>query len=50
VVQIKDLIAGAEVAQSASLEEWQSRPTQVEVPRADLIAQVRSMLAAQGAQ
>lgn len=44
VVQIKDLILGARIAEAASLEEWKSRPAQVEVPRADLTAAVRAML------
>ncbi|MGJ8602851.1 MAG: histidine--tRNA ligase [Marivita sp.] len=44
VVQIKDLILGAEIAQSASLEEWQDRPNQFEVPRANLVAKVREIL------
>ncbi|MGR3434571.1 MAG: histidine--tRNA ligase [Shimia sp.] len=47
VVQIKDLILGAELAKEATLEEWQARPSQVEVPRADLVARVQAMLAAQ---
>lgn len=45
VVQIKDLKLGAEIAQSASLEEWKSQPAQSEVPRADLVAAVRGILA-----
>ena len=44
VVQLKDLILGARIAAEASLEEWKSRPAQVEVPRADLVAAVRRML------
>ena len=44
VVTIKDLILGARIAQSATLEEWRDRPAQVEVPRADLVATVRRML------
>ncbi len=44
-VILKDLILGAKIAQGASLEEWKSRPAQVEVPRADLVAAVRRMLA-----
>ena len=47
-VQIKDLIEGARIAENATLEEWKDRPSQVEVPRADLVAQVRHMLAAHG--
>lgn len=44
-VILKDLILGAQIAQSATLEEWKDRPAQVEVPRADLVAAVRRMLA-----
>ncbi|KNG94927.1 histidine--tRNA ligase [Pseudaestuariivita atlantica] len=49
VVQLKDLILGAKLAETASLEEWKDRPSQVEVPRGDLVAQVREMLARHGA-
>ncbi len=45
VVMIKDLVLGAQIATNASLEEWKSRPAQVEVPTADLVASVRQMLA-----
>ena len=44
VVQIKDLVLGAEIAKNASLEEWKDRPSQVEAPRDQLVAQVRAML------
>lgn len=44
-VILKDLILGAQIAQNATLEEWKDRPAQVEVPRADLVAAVRRMLA-----
>ncbi|MEE9387606.1 MAG: histidine--tRNA ligase [Paracoccaceae bacterium] len=47
VVQLKDLFLGAKIAQSATHEEWKSQPAQVEVPRADLVAQVRRILAQQ---
>jgi histidyl-tRNA synthetase len=43
-VILKDLILGAKIAESATLEEWKDRPAQVEVPRADLVAEVRKML------
>ena len=43
-VVLKDLILGAKIAESATLEEWKDRPAQVEVPRADLVAEVRKML------
>ena len=41
---LKDLILGAKIAESATLEEWKDRPAQVTVPRADLVAAVRKML------
>lgn len=44
-VILKDLILGAQIAQNATLEEWKDRPAQVEVPEADLVAEVRRMLA-----
>ncbi|WP_291726510.1 histidine--tRNA ligase [Leisingera sp. F5] len=48
VVQIKDLILGAKIAESATLEEWKERPSQFEVPRAELVAKVREILDRQG--
>ncbi|MBO6855179.1 MAG: histidine--tRNA ligase, partial [Marivivens sp.] len=48
VVQIKDLILGAEIAKSASLDEWKDRPSQYEVARSDLVAKVREILDGQG--
>ncbi|WP_170340492.1 histidine--tRNA ligase [Ruegeria arenilitoris] len=47
VVQIKDLILGAKIAESATLEEWKERPSQFEVPRGDLVAKVREILDSQ---
>jgi len=44
VVVLKDLILGAKIAESATLEEWKDRPAQVEVPRGELVAAVRRML------
>jgi len=44
MVQIKDLILGAKIAEGASLEEWQDRPNQFEVPRDQLVAKVREIL------
>ncbi|UWQ54714.1 histidine--tRNA ligase [Leisingera caerulea] len=44
VVQIKDLILGAKIAESATLEEWKERPSQFEVPRSELVAKVREIL------
>lgn len=48
VVQVKDLILGARIAESATLEEWKERPAQVEVPRAELARRIREMLDGQG--
>ncbi|MFT5065450.1 MAG: histidyl-tRNA synthetase [Yoonia sp.] len=48
VVQIKDLILGAQIALNATVEEWKDRPSQYEVPRSELIAKVREILAGQG--
>ncbi len=48
VVQVKDLILGAQIAQNATLEEWKDRPSQVEIAREDLVAKVREMLADHG--
>jgi histidyl-tRNA synthetase len=42
---LKDLILGAQIAQGATLEEWKNRPAQIAVPRADLVSQVKKMLA-----
>ena len=44
VVQIKDLVLGAKIAASATVEEWKTQPAQVEVSRADLVATVKRML------
>jgi histidyl-tRNA synthetase len=41
---LKDLILGAKIAESATLEEWKDRPAQVLVDRSDLVAEVRKML------
>ena len=45
-VILKDLILGAKIAESATLEEWKDRPAQVEVTRGELVAAVRKMLGA----
>ncbi|MEZ5715345.1 MAG: histidine--tRNA ligase [Paracoccaceae bacterium] len=44
VIQIKDLILGAQIAQNATLEEWKERPSQFEVPRDQLVAKLREIL------
>jgi histidyl-tRNA synthetase len=49
IVQIKDLILGAQIAANATLEEWQSRPSQYEVPRDQMVARVREILESQQA-
>lgn len=43
-VILKDLILGAKIAQSATLEEWKDRPAQREISRSDLVAAVQAML------
>lgn len=48
VVQVKDLILGAQIAEEATLEEWKEQPAQVEVPRAELVATVKAILARHG--
>ncbi|PTX54320.1 histidyl-tRNA synthetase [Litoreibacter ponti] len=45
VLQLKDLVLGAEIAKTASLEEWKGQPAQREVARADLVAEIKKMLA-----
>ncbi|MEL6293030.1 MAG: histidine--tRNA ligase [Pseudomonadota bacterium] len=44
IVQVKDLILGAKIAETASLEEWKDRPSQFEVPRDQMVAKVRELL------
>ena len=44
VVQIKDLILGAEIAETASVEEWKEQKQQFEAPLKDLVAEVRKVL------
>ena len=44
VVQIKALVLGAQIAANATLEEWKERPSQYEVPRAQLVEKVRAIL------
>ncbi|MDQ2093809.1 histidine--tRNA ligase [Rhodalgimonas zhirmunskyi] len=48
VVQIKDLILGAQIAQNATLEEWKDRPSQYEVPRDQMVAKIRDILSEHG--
>ena len=44
VIQIKDLILGAKIAETATLEEWKDLPSQYEVPRDQLVAKVQEIL------
>ncbi|WP_420012708.1 histidine--tRNA ligase [Tateyamaria sp.] len=44
VVQIKDLILGAKIAETATHDEWKDRPSQFEVPRDQMLAKVREIL------
>lgn len=44
VLQLKDLVLGAKIAENATVEEWKSRPSQYEVQRADLVAEIRKIL------
>jgi len=44
VVQIKDLVLGAQLAQGATLDEWKAQPAQFEVPLDELVAQVKARL------
>ncbi|WP_432449418.1 histidine--tRNA ligase [Aliiroseovarius marinus] len=46
-VQIKDLVLGAKIAESATLEEWKTRPSQFECDRADMVARVREIIEAE---
>jgi histidyl-tRNA synthetase len=43
-LQIKDLILGAKIAQTATHEEWKDRPSQFEIPRADLVTRIKTLL------
>ena len=47
VVQLKDLILGAQIAENATLEEWQERTNQYEILRDDLVEKVREILESQ---
>lgn len=44
VVQLKNLVLGAEIAEIATLDEWKSQPAQKEVAVDGLVAGVREML------
>ncbi|MQY44329.1 histidine--tRNA ligase [Epibacterium sp. SM1969] len=47
IIQIKDLILGAKIAENATLEEWKERPSQFTVARGDLVTKVREILDSQ---
>ncbi|MGJ8618643.1 MAG: ATP phosphoribosyltransferase regulatory subunit, partial [Sulfitobacter sp.] len=44
LVQIKDLILGAKIAENATHEEWKDLTNQYEVPRDQMVARVRQIL------
>ncbi|MEM1067243.1 MAG: histidine--tRNA ligase [Pseudomonadota bacterium] len=44
VVQIKDLVLGAKIAEIASHEEWKAQPAQFEAARSDVVAEVKRLL------
>jgi histidyl-tRNA synthetase len=44
VVQVKDLILGAKIAETATHDEWKDQPAQFECPRGDMVAEVRRIL------
>jgi len=44
VIQIKDLILGAKIAENATLEEWKERPSQFEVSRDQLVAKTLEII------
>jgi len=49
IVTLKDLALGARLAAEIEThEEWRAQPAQITVPRADLVAEVRRMLARSG--
>ena len=44
VVQVKDLILGAKIAETATLEEWKDQPAQFECPLDEMVARVQAIL------
>jgi histidyl-tRNA synthetase len=48
VVQVKDLILGARLAETVTHEEWKDQPAQAEVSRDELVAAVKAVLARHG--
>lgn len=45
VVQIKDLVLGAQIAAEATVEEWKSQPAQFEANRSEMVEKVKAILA-----
>ncbi len=45
MVQLKDLALGRRLAETATHEEWKARPSQFAVPRSDIVAEIRRLLA-----
>ncbi|MEM9524837.1 MAG: His/Gly/Thr/Pro-type tRNA ligase C-terminal domain-containing protein, partial [Pseudomonadota bacterium] len=46
IVQIKDLVLGAKIAETATHAEWKAQPAQRICRREDLVAEIRKLLAA----
>jgi histidyl-tRNA synthetase len=44
VLQIKDLVLGAKIAETATHEEWKEQPAQFEIKRSDLVRKISEML------
>ncbi|UMA63832.1 histidine--tRNA ligase [Roseivivax marinus] len=44
VVQIKDLVLGAQIAETATLDEWKERPSQFECTLYDMVERVRAIV------
>jgi histidyl-tRNA synthetase len=44
VVQIKDLVLGAKIAETASLEEWKAQPAQFECPLDQMVEKIEERL------
>ncbi|MEM6480570.1 MAG: histidine--tRNA ligase [Pseudomonadota bacterium] len=44
IVQVKDLILGARLAEKATLEQWKERPSQFAVARAEMVSKVQEIL------
>ncbi len=44
VVQVKDLVLGAKIAETATHEEWKDQPAQFECPRDGIVAAVKRLL------